>query len=152
MPVVYPTGPAAAAAIRRRTSSISAGPAYRPRGQKKPRRPSPRRRGTTCAWRCGTLWLTRLLTATKEPSAPSAASTARAITAHRVPERRGQRGGQVDDGLHVLAGDHEAVAGEERAVIEERHHRASLEHEGTRFFRARDPAEEAARGRVRAHA
>src|SRR5438132_134857 len=34
--------------------------------------PSPFRRGTTCTWTCGTLWLIRVFTAMKEPSAPSA--------------------------------------------------------------------------------
>ena len=43
------------------------------RGQKKPRSPSLRRRGTTCTWRWATLWLTTLLIATNVPSQSSAA-------------------------------------------------------------------------------
>ncbi len=58
-------------------ASVSEG--YLWRGQKKPRRPSLRRRGTTWVCRCGTLWLTLLLIATKVPSAASPASTATAI-------------------------------------------------------------------------
>ncbi len=50
------------------------------RGQKKPRRPSFLRRGTMCTCKWGTLWLTRLLMATKEPSACMPSSTARATS------------------------------------------------------------------------
>ncbi len=38
--------------------------------------PSPFRLGTTCTWTCGTLWLIRVFTAMKEPSAPSAVRNA----------------------------------------------------------------------------
>src|SRR5581483_5506281 len=65
-----------AARMRAAVSAIAASSAYAVRGQKKPRRPSPLRRGTTWTCRCGTLWLTLLLIATNVPSAPIAASTA----------------------------------------------------------------------------
>ena len=48
-----------ACAMAARTSSAWAASRYFPRGQKKPFRPSPRRRGTTCMCTWGTLWLTR---------------------------------------------------------------------------------------------
>jgi hypothetical protein len=60
------------------TAVIASGVAYFVRGQKKPFSPSPLVRGTTCTWRCGTLWLTTLFIATNVPSAPSATGTARA--------------------------------------------------------------------------
>ena len=53
--------------------------AYRERGQKNPRSPSPLVRGTTCTWRWATLWLTTLLLATNVPWAPRASGTAAAI-------------------------------------------------------------------------
>ena len=67
--------------------------------RQEPFSPSPFFRGTTCTWRCGTLWLTRLFIATNVPSAASAASTARATRwtlaksgatrfRREVPERR----------------------------------------------------------------
>ena len=55
--------------------SISS-PSYFVRGQKKPRRPSLRLRGTTWVWRWGTLWLTTLFIATNEPVASIASLTA----------------------------------------------------------------------------
>ena len=65
---------------------------YLVRGQKKPRRPSLRRRGTTCTCRWGTLWLTTLLIATKLPWAPIAAGTARAsVCAVRKERARPRR-------------------------------------------------------------
>ena len=51
---------------------------YFVRGQKKPRSPSPSVRGTTCMWRCATLWLTTLFMATNVPLASSAAGNAAA--------------------------------------------------------------------------
>jgi GT2 family glycosyltransferase len=51
------------AAVSRMWSSSS----YFPRGQKNPRRPSFRLRGTRWTCRCGTLWLTTLLSATNAP-------------------------------------------------------------------------------------
>ena len=69
------------AAIADRTASraaiASSSSRYFRRGQKKPFSPSPLVRGTMCTCRCGTLWLTRLLTATNVPSALMPASTAR---------------------------------------------------------------------------
>ena len=73
--------PYAVTSLLRSLSAISsASPGwYFRRGQKNPRSPSPRWRGTTCTCRCGTLWLTRLFMATNEPSAPSPRSTAAAM-------------------------------------------------------------------------
>ena len=68
-----------AAARRARISSCSAALAYLPRGQKKPRNPSLRLRGTTWTCRWGTLWLTRWLTATNAPSAHRPLSIDKAI-------------------------------------------------------------------------
>src|SRR5882757_7928329 len=51
------------------TSIISDSSLYGWRGQKNPFRPSFFLRGTIWTCRCGTLWLTRLLMATNEPSA-----------------------------------------------------------------------------------
>ena len=48
--------------------------AYSVRGFFWPRSPSPLVRGTTWRWRCGTDWLTVLLTATNEPCAPRPSS------------------------------------------------------------------------------
>src|SRR5439155_16018473 len=64
--------------IASRTERISSSSRYFPLGQKNPLRPSPFRRGTTCTCRWGTLWLTRLLIPTKQPSDFVAATTARA--------------------------------------------------------------------------
>src|SRR5687767_3605568 len=76
--------PAAERAERNCSAYASASPsAYRRRGQKKPRKPSPRVRGTTCTWRCGTLWLTTLLLATNVPPAPNASGIAAAIARTR---------------------------------------------------------------------
>ena len=50
-----------------RADSSSQSSRYLVLGQKNPLSPSLRRRGTTCMCRCGTLWLTRLFTATKDP-------------------------------------------------------------------------------------
>src|SRR5690606_25872357 len=57
-------------------SAASASESYFWRGQKKPRSPSFRFRGTTWTCRWGTLWLTRLFSATNEPAAPSTDSIA----------------------------------------------------------------------------
>src|SRR5690606_14416035 len=57
-------------------SAASASASYFWRGQKKPRSPSFRFRGTTWTCRWGTLWLTRLFSATNEPAAPSTDSIA----------------------------------------------------------------------------
>src|SRR5437868_3566453 len=64
------------ALMRSAASAASASDAYFVRGQKNPRRPSPFVRGTTCTCRCGTDWLTLLLSATKVPCAPMPRSTA----------------------------------------------------------------------------
>ncbi len=62
------------------TSVMWASSLYGLRGQKNPFSPSFFRLGTIWMCRWGTLWLIRLLTATKEPSAESPASTALAIS------------------------------------------------------------------------
>src|SRR5438128_1039480 len=61
--------------MRAAVSAMAVSLSYFWRGQKKPRSPSLRLRGTTWTCRCGTLWLTTLLLATKLPS-PSLASAA----------------------------------------------------------------------------
>src|SRR5690606_29411672 len=57
-------------------SAASASESHFWRGQKKPRSPPFRFRGTTWTCRGGTLWLTRLFSATNEPAAPSTDSIA----------------------------------------------------------------------------
>src|SRR4051812_30183456 len=87
-----------AAASRAAYSADSAPDAYAVRGQKKPRRPSPLVRGTTCTCRCGTDWETRLLTATKVPPAPSPSRTATVIrwtAAKNGPSRSGGNSSRV---------------------------------------------------------
>src|SRR5207253_652626 len=64
--------------IRSAYSSRSASDSYFVRGQKKPRSPSPLRRGTTCTCRCGTLCEIFVLTAAKLPSAERPDSSAAA--------------------------------------------------------------------------
>src|SRR5262249_8675155 len=71
-PVARPTAFRTVAA----PSLICFSDSYLVRGQKKPRRPSLRWRGTTWTWRWGTLWLTTLLRATNEPGFPIASGTA----------------------------------------------------------------------------
>src|SRR5439155_15954650 len=66
-----------AAAMRAANPSRSASDSYVVRGQKKPRKPSPFRRGTTCACRCGTLWEILVLTPMNVPCASRPLSTAR---------------------------------------------------------------------------
>src|SRR2546430_2072578 len=65
--------------IRSAYSSRSASDSYFVRGQKKPRSPSPLRRGTTCTCRWGTLCEILVFTAVKLPSAESPVSMARAM-------------------------------------------------------------------------
>src|SRR6476620_2182121 len=65
-----------AAASRAAYPWASASESYFVRGQKKPRKPSPLVRGTTCTCRCGTDCDTTLLTARKEPCAPRPWTTA----------------------------------------------------------------------------
>ena len=89
------------------------------RGQKKPRRPSPLGRGTTCTWRWATLWLTMLLIATNVPSAPSASGTAAASAGTRGEEAVDRGGRQVGQRHDVLAGHQQDVALEHRADVEE---------------------------------
>src|SRR4051812_39874384 len=65
-------GLATACAILFANPSRSSSESYFVLGQKKPRRPSPFLRGTTCTCRCGTLCEILLFTATKLPSASRA--------------------------------------------------------------------------------
>ena len=55
--------------LPRRPPAASSSLPYFVRGQKNPRRPSLRLRGTTWTWRCGTDWLTTLFVAVKTPAA-----------------------------------------------------------------------------------
>src|SRR5262245_56679570 len=66
------------------TFAASSSDGYFVRGQKNPFSPSPLVRGTTCVCRCGTLWLTTLLSATNEPCAPIASRTATLIAWSRA--------------------------------------------------------------------
>ena len=64
--------------------------------KKKPRSPSRFRRGTTWTWRCGTLWLTRLLIAMMSrrrpsPPRPRGRAAARPQTAQAASRRAGRR-------------------------------------------------------------
>ena len=97
-----------AAAVFRRVPSDS----YFPRGQKKPRRPSLRTRGTTWTWKWGTLWRDDVV-----------GGDERALRAHRIADRRreqagvGEQGGQqivgeIPDRLVVLSGDQQRVTRE----------------------------------------
>ena len=99
--------------------------AYFVRGQKNPRSPSLRRRGTTWTCRCGTDCETTLLTALKMPSASIASRTAtlrRWVASARPPSRSCWR---VEERLDVLARDEQRVAGEQRPVVEEGEERSS---------------------------
>ncbi len=102
-------------AVSRMCSSLS----YFRRGQKNPRRPSLRLRGTRWTWRWGTLWLTTLLSATNAPwdahRVRMAAESRRAL-ANSGPT---SSSGQVPDRLVVLARDEKRVAREERPVVQE---------------------------------
>ena len=91
------------------------------RGQKKPRSPSLRLRGTTWTWRCGTLWLTRLFIATKLPAAPSTVSIAADSRCARENSGSSWSAGQVGQRLVVLPRHEQRVAGEQRPHVEERH-------------------------------
>ena len=91
------------------------------RGQKNPRRPSLRRRGTTCTCRCGTLWLTPVVhrhegaVGVRGPPRPRGPAAGRRRTAPPAARRR-----QVRQRLVMLARDQRARGREHGAVIEER--------------------------------
>ena len=62
--------------MRSATASASSSEEYLVRGQKNPRSPSLRSRGTTCTCRCGTDCEITLFIATKQPGLPIARGTA----------------------------------------------------------------------------
>ena len=133
---------------RARRGASSRPPRLRPapyfvRGQKKPRRPSPFVRGTTCTWRWATLWLTTLLLATNVPCAPSASGSDGGDALHPLEERAdvdelGQRHDVVDR-------HDEHVAGEQRRAVEEGDRDVVAEHDLGRRVAGDDGAERAAR-------
>ena len=110
---------ATAARIAFATFAISASDSYLVRGQKKPRRPSFGFRGTTWTWRWGTLWLTTLLRATKEPGLPIASGIARESSRALANSGASSSSGRSAERLVVLARDQQRVAVEQRPVVEE---------------------------------
>ena len=111
--------------------------AYFRRGQKKPRSPSPRRRGTTCTWRWGTLWLTRLFIATNEPSAAERRLDGRGDELDALEERPDLVDGKVGERLDMVSRHDQHVPGEHRSAVEE----------GERRRRRRTPPRRARRPR-----
>ena len=124
-------------------SAISASPAYFWRGQKKPRRPSPLVRGTTCTCTCGTAWLTMLFSAIHEPWAPSAVDDRSRAALHRDEQLRKERLGELGQRHDVLARHHEHVTFEDRPVVEERDDLGLVEHDVGRRGTGDDRTEEA---------
>ena len=108
-----------AARTRAATSAASSGEAYFSRGQKNPRRPSFRCRGTTCTCRWATLWEMRLLLATNDAVGAEAGLHGRRHPPGDREHRHQQRVGQLGQRHHVLAGHDQRVALEHRPVIEE---------------------------------
>ena len=116
------------------------------RGQKKPRRPSPLVRGTTCTCRCGTDCDTTLLTATNEPCAPRPGHHGPGHPLGRAHQHGQQLGGQVDEGVDVDLGHQQDVALEDRPGVEEAQRERLVEHDGRRQRAVDDPAEQTVHG------
>ena len=129
------------------TIAISSALSYRTRGQKNPRRPSLRRRGTTWTWRCATLWLTTLFMATNEPSADERGLHGHRHALHAREERPDELGGEVAQGDDVDAGDDEHVPLEHRTVIEEPDRHLVVQHHLGRLDAGDHGAEETLRHR-----
>ena len=104
---------ASAARICSAVAAISSSSAYFWRGQKKPRSPSLNRRGTTCTWRWGTLWLTTLFIATNEPVGSHARLHSAGDALHGGEEGPDVVDRQVGERRDVRPGHDEDVAGED---------------------------------------
>jgi hypothetical protein len=101
-----------------------------------------------CRW--GTLWLTRVVIATNEPSAARPRSPARASSWRR--RRAGdQRAGEVRGGRDVRLGRQQAVAGQQRAAVEEGERDVVLEDDVRGGCSGDDPAERARGARGVSH-
>ena len=120
-----PNAPAMRAAYPSRSASDS----YVVLGQKKPRSPSPFRRGTTCTCRWGTLCEILLFSAMKVPCACRPVSTARGSRCTAVQNGPTLPAGRRVEVLDVSGGHDQHVSLEHRAGIEERAHFLTPKHE-----------------------
>ena len=84
-----------------------------------PFQPSLCRRGTTWMWRCGTLWLIRLLTATNEPCSQSPFQrTGKELGNGK--ERREPCLWEINQRRIVLFGNDQTVSRKERAAVQKK--------------------------------